>query len=502
MVHLKLNEQQVLMQVDTGAAVTLMSESTQRELFPKAELKQSSVKLHTYTTEFIAVLGTMEVQVKYGEYVGKQVLYVVSGNGPTLLGRDWLMTIKLDWHSLGVANVQTTSLTLNSVLEKYSDVFKKELGTLKGFKAKLNLKPNSKPQCCRPRQVPYALKEAVDRELTHLENTGVIERIPRSAWAAPLVAVPKGDGSVRLCGDYRRTVNPSLEIDQYPLPLPEDLMTALTGGYKFSKLDLSAAYQQLILDEDSQPYVVINTQRGLFKYLRLPFRVASAPALFQQAMDRILQGLPHVICYLDDILITGAAQEEHLTNLAEVLRRLSNQGLRLKQEKCSFFQESIEYLGHYIDTTGIHTAKSKVEAISRAPTPKNVGELRSFLGMVNYYGKFIPGKLHPLYSLLKNDSKWNWSAQCDQVFDEIKSLLVQAPVLVHYNPKLPLRLAGDASNYGIGAVLSHVDSNGQEHPIAYTSRTLSASEKNYSQIEKEALSLIVGIREFHKYIYG
>ena len=131
--------------------------------------------------------------------------------------------------------------------------------------------------------------------MRHLEDSGVIERIPHSEWSTPLVAVPKGDGSVRLCGDYCRTVNPSLEIDQYPLPLPEDLMAALTGGYKFSKLDLSAAYQQMILDEDSHPYVVINTQKGLFKYLRLPVGVASAPALFQQAMDTIFQGLSHVI---------------------------------------------------------------------------------------------------------------------------------------------------------------------------------------------------------------
>ena len=219
---------------------------------------------------------------------------------------------------------------------------------MKGFKAKLNLKPGSKPQFCRPRQVPYALKDAVHRELKHLEDSKVIERIPHSEWATPLVAVPKGDGSVRLCGDYHRTVNPSLEIDQYPLPLPKDLMTALTGGYKFSKLNLSAAYQQMIPYEDSHPYVVINTQKGLFKYLRLPFGVASALALFQQAMDTILQGLSHVICYLDDILITGATHEEHLMNLAEVLSRLSNHGLRLKQEKCSFMQDSIEYLGHHI----------------------------------------------------------------------------------------------------------------------------------------------------------
>ena len=165
---------------------------------------------------------------------------------------------------------------------------------------------------------------------------------------------------------------------------------------------------------------------------------------------------------------------------------------------------SIWAITYSVDTTGIHTATSKVEAISRAPAPKNVSELRS-LGMVNYYGKLIPnlaGKLHPLYALLKNSTKWNWSVECAQVFDEIKTLLVQAPVLVHYNPKLPLKLAGDASNYGIGAVLSHVDSTGQEHPITFTSRTLSVSEKNCSQIEKEALSLIVDIHKFHKYIYG
>ena len=164
----------------------------------------------------------------------------------------------------------------------------------------------------------------------------------------------------------------------------------------------------MILDEDSHPYVEINTQKGLFKYLRLPFRVASAPALFQQAMDTILQGLSHIICYLDDILIIFAIHEEHLMNLAEVLSRLSNHRLRLKQEKCSFMQDSIEYLGHHIDTTGIHTSTSKVEVISRAPAPKNVSELHSFLGTVNYYGEFIPNlasKLHPLYSLLKNGTK-------------------------------------------------------------------------------------------------
>lgn len=224
------------------------------------------------------------------------------------------------------------------------------------------------------------------------------------------------------------------------------------------KILQNLTYQQLILDKGSRPYVVVNKQKGLFKYFHLPLGVSSTLALFQQAMDTILQRLSHIICYLDNILITGATHEEHLMNLVEVLSRLSDHRLRLKQKKCSFMKDSIEYLSHHIDTTGIHTSTSKVEAISRAPAPKNLSELCSFLGMVNYYKKFIlnlAGKLHSLYSLLKNGTKWNWSVDCVQVFDEIKTLLVQAPALVHYNPKLPLRIAGDASSYGIGGVLSH-----------------------------------------------
>ena len=156
-------------------------------------------------------------------------------------------------------------------------------------------------------------------------------------------------------------------------------------------------------------------------------------------------------------------------------------------------------MGHCIDAGGVHTSPTKVEAIAKAPVPKNVTELRSFLGMINYYGKFISDlstKLHPLHALLKDGVKWNWSDECTKSFTEVKNHLIKAPVLMHYDPKLPVRLAGNASNYSIGAVLSHVDSKGQEHPIAFTSRALSTSEKKYLQVEKEALSLIFGITKF------
>ena len=215
----------------------------------------------------------------------------------------------------------------------------------------------------------------------------------------PLFPVPKHDGKIQLCGDYKTTVNPILDVDQYPLPKPEELMATVSGGKKFTKLDLSAAYQQMLLDEESRKLVTVNTHLGLFRYCRLPFGIASAPTIFQRAMDTLLKGIPHVICYIDDLLVTSLTEEEHVQNLTQVLHRLQEQGMRLKREKCAFLQNEVEYLGYQIDANGVHTAPSKLQAIQRAPVPKNVKQLRAFLGLLNYYGKFIPNRftmIHPL----------------------------------------------------------------------------------------------------------
>ena len=177
---------------------------------------------------------------------------------------------------------------VKTLMHKYADVFKAELGTTKGIKAMLVLKAGVVPKFIRPRPIPFALKEAVEQELRHLEEQGILRRITHSSWAAPIVVVPKKDGRVRLCGDYKMTINQYLEVDRYPLPKPNDLFATLAGGQKFSKIDLSQAYQQLVLEEESCELVVINTHIGLFSYTRLPFGVASAPALFQRAMDSIL----------------------------------------------------------------------------------------------------------------------------------------------------------------------------------------------------------------------
>ena len=192
-------------------------------------------------------------------------------------------------------------------------------------------------------------------------------------------------------------------------------------------------------------------------------------------MESLLGSIPGVVVYLDDILITGATVEEHLRTLEEVLKRLQEAGLRLNQDKCFFLRPSLEYLGHIIDKDGIHPTAEKTRAIKEAPQPKDVTQLRSFLGLVNYYGKFLPNlsaRLAPLYALLAKKQKWCWNQEHALAFNDAKEALQADSLLVHYDTAKPLVLACDASDYGIGAVLSHITGENQERPIAYISRTL------------------------------
>ena len=301
------------------------------------------------------------------------------------------------------------------------------------------------------------------------------------------------------------TVNQALAIEEYPLPTPEELFSTLAGGKVFSKLDLSQAYLQLPVDEASKVYLTVNTHKGLYAYNRLPFGLASGPAIFQRTMDTVLQGIQGVTCYIDDILVSSVNNESHIQALEEVFCRLKKHGFKLKLEKCEFLLSHVEYLGHIISKDGIQPIPSKVEAIVHAPAPANMQQLRSFLGLVNYYGRFIPNLsslLQPLNALIQAKRKWQWSSECEKAFQNAKDQIVSARVLTHYDPVLPITTAADASAYGVGAVISHVLPDGSERPIAFASRTLTQTERNYAQLEKEALSLVFGIKKFHRYLYG
>ena len=427
------------MELDTGAAVSIISETTHKKLFGDVPLQKSPIALKTYTGEPMAVRGQMMVQVRYGSQERTLPLTVVAGNGPTLLGRDWLSKVRLDWRTIGLTALEHGQHKLQDILQQYDEVFRDEMGILKDFKATLKLRANVTPVFCQPCPVPYAIKKSLGCELDRLEKAGILERVTSSDWAAPVVPVPKGGGRIRVCGDYKVTCNPCLEPDQYPLPNPCDLFASLAGGKCFSKVDLSEAYLQISLAEESRACVTINTHQGLYRYMRSPLGVSPAPAIFQRIMDTLLQGIPHTVCYLDDILVTGSTLQEHLQNLEEVLKRLRNQGARVKKSKCAFLQKSVEFLGHRIDSDGLHTTTKKVEAIAQAPRPSNQRQLRSFLGHTQYYGKFVPELstlLHAQNNLLQQSTKCKWSDKCEEAFKQTKEQLISSKVLAHYDPKL------------------------------------------------------------------
>lgn len=206
---------------------------------------------------------------------------------------------------------------MNALLSQHQEVFKGELGRLVGATAKIYVDPEAKPRYFKARPLPYALKEKVETELTRLQNEGIIEPVSFSKRAAPIVPIVKPDTSIRICGDYKVTVNPVSKLDNYPIPKTEDLLAVLGGGQMFTKLDMSQAYQQLPLEENSKRFTTINTHRGLYQYARLPYGVSSAPGIFQRTMDNLLQGLPQVVVRVDDILVTGSDDASHLQNLGK-----------------------------------------------------------------------------------------------------------------------------------------------------------------------------------------
>ena len=256
--------------------------------------------------------------------------------GPALFGRDWLHQTQLDWERICAISkeqaTQDTQKKLERLIDDYSEVFKDEIGTFKSAKAKLALKEGSQPKFFKARPVPYAMKPKVEVELKRLEKEGILRKVKFSDWATPIVPVAKSNGTVRICGDYKTTVNPQLQTEEYPLPRIDDIFAKLAGGQKFTKIDLRQAYHQMEVEEESQEYLTINTHQGLYRYNRLVFGITSAPAIWQRSMDQILEGVEGTSCILDDMIITGKDDKEHLENLEEVLKRLQANGLRTNRE--------------------------------------------------------------------------------------------------------------------------------------------------------------------------
>ena len=327
------------MELDTGAAVSLVSEETYNQQWPQQhwaqqQLEESNTRLKTYSREYLETLGNINVSVCYGDQQVTLPLVVIKGKGPSLFRRNWLEKIKLDWPEIHKLQEDP----VGAILRQHAIVFEESLGTERVHSSSAH-KSSSQTKILqiKARTILYAYREMVDAELDKLVEQGILTPVQFSEWAAPIVPVLKSDKKyVRICGDFKQTVNRPSHVDKYPIPKIEDLFSSLAGGKLFSTLDMSQAYQQILLDKPSKNLVVINTPKGLFKYNRLLFGVSCAPGIFQRVMDSLLKGIPGVVVYLDDFLITGPSEEEHLSSLKQVLTRLQDAGLRLNKKKCKF----------------------------------------------------------------------------------------------------------------------------------------------------------------------
>ncbi|CAH8535475.1 unnamed protein product [Dicrocoelium dendriticum] len=511
-VTITINGRVARLQIDTASDITVITENLWKAI-GSPDIKPTNHKAKSASGTSLNLIGQIECECRFANFTAWGTIFVTTHKNLNLLGLDWIERFNLLDVPINqiCASVHLhkpkvpKAMAIEQIREKYAPVFREGLGKCTKLQASLSLKPDAVPVFRAKRPVPYAAVPIVDQELDRLEKLGVIYAVNYSSWAAPIVVVKKPNGQIRICADFSTGLNEALNTHQYPLPVPDDLFSKLNGGQCFAKLDLSDAYLQIEVDEASRELLTINTHRGLYQYHRLPFGVKSAPAIFQQIMDTMLTDVDGAAAYLDDIIVVGTNPDDLFRKLHLVLDRIQEYGFRLRPEKCTFFMDSINFLGFIIDKNGRRPDPSNIDAIKKMPPPKDVPTLRSFLGLVSHYSQFLP-HMHsvrgPLNELLTKDKRWHWSEDCQKSFEEVKRMLCSDLMLTHYDPTLEIVVAADASKYGVGAVISHKFADGSEKAIAHAARSLSPAEKNYGQIEKEALAIVFAIKKFHKMLYG
>ena len=319
-----------------------------------------------------------------------------------------------------------------------------------------------------------------------------------------MVVVPKKSGAIRICVDYR-PLNESVLREVHPLPTVEENLSKLAGATVFTKLDSNCGFWQIPLEESSRDLTTFITPFGRFWFNKLPFGINSAPEHFQRRINKMLTGLKGVIVHIDDVLVYGKTQGEHDDRLHAVLKRIESAGGTLNKDKCEFSKETLTFLGHVVGKQGVSSDPDKTRAIVEMEEPKTLKELRRFMGMANQLGKFSPNLAEcsqPLRELLSPRKSWVWGPSQEEAFQKVKEELTKPTVLALYNPNAKTKIRADASAYGLGAILLQHHEKEDWKPIAYASKSMSETEKRYSQIEKEALALVWACEKFADYIIG
>jgi len=396
--------------------------------------------------------------------------------------------------------------TVSALLHEYEDVFSKgefDVGCTRLIEHHIETGQH-RPVRQALRRHPVAYLDAIDEHVDQLRQRDMVEP-SGGPWCSNIVVVRRKDGRLRLCVDYR-CLNARTYYDSYPLPNIEATLDALGGSSWFCTLDLRSGYHNVVIAEEDRDKTQFITRRGTFRWKRMPFGLSTAPGTFQRLMDLVMCGLSYesVLVYLDDLIIMASSFEQLVERFAVVLDRLRAANLKLNCRKCNLFQRKVSFLGHVVSESGIEVQPEKTEVVRNWPVPKSLTELRSFLGLASYYRRFLEGFsiiAAPLYSLMRKGQHFRWGEDQQQAFDELKKRLTTAPVLASPRSSGTYYLDTDASEFGLGIVLSQ-EQEGLERVLAYASRSLNPAERNYSITRKELLAVIFGLKRFRQYLIG
>ena len=524
-----INGHKTSVELDTGADANIMDEVQFNGLLratPDLELRKTKTKLKTLK-EDLPVVGECNVTIENKTRTTDTKLVIIKGkmDSPPLIGRktlEELGMVKFDptgglkqpnrESGKNIHKIHTGNQEIDKIVQQHHKLFTgigKAQRDGKTIYIHLPLKSNTTPITQKPRRVAYHLLDPLKNRINEFVENDIMEEVPVQeaiTWCSPLVVQPKpkNPNDIRVSLDLR-VLNRSMERTRHvQAPITEDFITTFKDCTVFSKLDMNHGYHQFSLDEESRKLMTFSSPWGNYRYKRLAFGGINSQDLFDAEMSCILSGLPRVLNNRDDILVGGIDKQDHDKNLEKLLQRLEAHNLTLRREKCEFGKSTIEFHGHLFTSEGLKPSQNKVKAVNECDPPKSREELISFLQMMAYLSRFISNfssKCEPLRKLTKKDQKFQWKEEQQRAFEDLKTAITTAPVLIPYKPERETLVISDGSPTGLGGGIFQKTEHGFQ-PVHFVSRTLTETEKRYSQIEREALAVEFTTTRLSMYLLG